>query len=386
MTFRLTENGGAAEATLDAETAMALHQSGLVEVSPAGPGRWSVRPVPMMVGAVRTGRTEVVVEPKTGVARLLFLLGYAANPGFRSEDVEGTADLDPLTGAAEALSQQVTRALRQGVLQGYVTREEALTVIRGRPRLADQWSRRPLLPIPVEVTHDDYSPDITENRILRAALRRAAAIPRLRSETRSRLLHLDSRLGGVTSLVPGALIPSWHETRLNRRYAAALRLAELVLRNQSVETRPGQTPIAAFVANMPAVFEDFVTTALAEALSHRPGYTATQYSTYLDKGRRIPLRPDLLHLTGNHPILVADAKYKTNTHSDDHQQMLAYCTTFALKRGWLIYAYGPASVTHHHIRNSDITITSIALNLTAPPSELLAQLAALAHKMWDESE
>ncbi|MGI5328293.1 hypothetical protein [Actinomadura nitritigenes] len=93
-----------------------------------------------------------------------------------------------------------------------------------------------------------------------------------------------------------------------------------------------------------------------------------------------------MHLIGGCPVLVADAKYKTNAHSDDHQQMLAYCTTFGLKRGWLIYAYGPASITRHHIRNSGVTINSVALNLTSPPSELLAQLARLVQRMWDDSE
>jgi hypothetical protein len=42
MTLRLTENGGAVECVLDAETAAGLHRSGLVVVGPPGPGRWSV--------------------------------------------------------------------------------------------------------------------------------------------------------------------------------------------------------------------------------------------------------------------------------------------------------------------------------------------------------
>ncbi|MFV2178326.1 S-4TM family putative pore-forming effector [Actinomadura sp. LOL_016] len=105
-----------------------------------------------------------------------------------------------------------------------------------------------------------------------------------------------------------AALTPWRETRLNRRYIAALRLAELVLRNQSVETLPGRTPIATFVADMPTVFEDFVTTALIEALRDRPGRTEAQYPTYLDIERRVPIGPDLLHLVGDRPVLVADAK------------------------------------------------------------------------------
>ncbi|MFV2178328.1 hypothetical protein ACFHW2_40930 [Actinomadura sp. LOL_016] len=78
-------------------------------------------------------------------------------------------------------------------------------------------------------------------------------------------------------------------------------------------------------------------------------------------------------------------KYKTDARSDDHQQMLAYCTIFALKRGWLVYASSSTPLAPRHIRNSDIAITPVALNLTASPADLLAQLAALAHRMWNEN-
>ena len=42
--------------------------------------------------------------------------------------------------------------------------------VRGRVRIAQQLRRRTGLPLPVEVTYDDFTPDILENRLLRAAI------------------------------------------------------------------------------------------------------------------------------------------------------------------------------------------------------------------------
>src|SRR5256885_2093733 len=89
---------------LDCDTAMAtaLGDSGLVQVLPTVSGSWRLLPRGR-VGAVRVGGLDVLVTPKVGIARLLFLLGYAADPGFRPEDVQGTADDNLWPAIAETL-------------------------------------------------------------------------------------------------------------------------------------------------------------------------------------------------------------------------------------------------------------------------------------------
>src|SRR5699024_102304 len=124
--------------------------------------------------------------------------------------------------------------------------DDSLAVLRGRIRVADQIARRPGMMLPLEVRYDDYSVDIAENQILRTALRRMTAVPRLRPDLHSRLVHLDARLSGVTVLRHGAPAPPWKPTRVNAGYAPAVRLAEIVLRNQSAEPGPGGVTIAAF--------------------------------------------------------------------------------------------------------------------------------------------
>src|SRR5262249_3879971 len=148
---------------------------------------------------------------------------------------------------AESVARQVDRALKPGVLQGYVSLDEALPVVRGRVRVADQIAQRPGLLLPLEVRYDEYAADIPENQLIRTAVRRLAAAPGLRPDLRSRLTHLDGRLDGVQVLPAGTPLPIWRLTRLNARYAAALRLSEIVLRNQSAEPGPGGVTVAAFV-------------------------------------------------------------------------------------------------------------------------------------------
>jgi 5-methylcytosine-specific restriction endonuclease McrBC regulatory subunit McrC len=78
-------------------------------------------------------------------------------------------------------------------------------------------------------------------------------------------------------------LPAWTESRLNERYVPALRLAEIILRNMSAEAGLGRHVVASFVVNMATVFEDFVTTALREALDSYRGETHAQYEAYMDQ-------------------------------------------------------------------------------------------------------
>src|SRR5581483_2896396 len=113
-----------------------------VQVTPAGPERWLIQPCGK-VGAVRVADLDVAVAPKIGIGRLLFLLGYAANPAFHPGDVQGVDDTDLLPVVAETLCRLAEYALGPGPLQGYAIRDDALNLVRGRPRLTDQFARRP---------------------------------------------------------------------------------------------------------------------------------------------------------------------------------------------------------------------------------------------------
>ncbi|WP_020519496.1 McrC family protein [Catelliglobosispora koreensis] len=372
-----------AQVSLETEAAAALASTGLVELRPIGGGTWQVVPAGR-VGAVSVGGVDIHVVPKIGISRLLFLLGYAHDPGFRPDDTPGQAEPDLWPALAESLARQAERALLQGVRQGYVTVDDSLAVVRGRVRIADQIARRPGMLLPLEVRYDDYSRDIAENQILRTAVRLLAAVPRLAPTLKARLKHLDARLEGVSVLRLRSPLPSWRVTRLNRAYVPAVRLAEIILRHYSAEPGPGNVAVTSFVVNMAKVFEDFLFTAVKEALRSYPGATHSQYQVNLDESGHVPMKPDIVHLISSIPVAVFDAKYKLEDPKSgypnaDVYQMLAYCTALQLNCGWLVYAHGTGS-TARAVRHSDIHIQPYPLDLTRRPDDILSQLDILAMK------
>ncbi|WP_426998422.1 McrC family protein [Pseudarthrobacter sp. N5] len=377
----------------DAASAALVNSSGLAKASPMGMGLYRIEPVGM-VGSVRTPTVQLDVRPKDrlGLSRLLFLLGYAGKQGFREDTVAAVEDRDLWSALAESLAQLAERALNRGVLQGYLTVDESLRTVKGRIRISDQISRRPGMLVPLEVSYDEFTEDIAENRILRAALERMGQVPRVRPEVLSRLRQLKGKLDAVTRVQSGAPLPPWRASRMNVRYHPVLRLAELILRNASAEAGEGKQQAASFVVDMAKVFEDFVGTALREAMAAHPGEMRLQYNVMLNEAvrdsDRITVRPDAVHLLGGRPVVVYDAKYQASSDQDaslsaDHFQMLAYCTALRVPTAWLVYA-GPGEMKLRRILNTDIDVVEFPLDLSRPPSEILASIADLAQQSWGE--
>ncbi|MFE0852001.1 McrC family protein [Streptomyces mutabilis] len=360
---------------------------------PYTPGRWSLR-AGSKVGAVNItvpGAREpftVRVAPKVPIARLFFLLGYSldANGAWRDNEVDVAEHRDLVPALAHALERQTDRALRQGLLQGYRTTEEGSLVVRGRIREAEQIRRRFGAMLPVEVTYDEFTTDIAENRILRTAVERMLWLPGVPRDVRRRLLHQRARLADVTPVVRGQRMPRWQPTRLNTRYHNVLRLAQVMLDGASAEHAPGGLQIDGFLFDMNRLFEDFVSVALREALRDSGRTARLQDSHHLDEASAIRMRPDfVLYGPDGVPCAVADAKYKAESrggYSDaDLYQMLAYCTALGLEEGHLVYAKGNASHAAHRVRHADIVIHQHALDLDQEPAGLLADIAQVARRM-----
>lgn len=174
----LDELSGGTVERLDPASAAYVNGSGLANASPLGMGLYRIEPVGK-VGAVRTPTVQLEVRPKErlGLARLLFLLGYAVDQGFREDSVAAVEEADLWSALAESLAQLSDRALSRGVLQGYLNVDESLRTVKGRIRISDQISRRPGMLVPLEVSYDEFTEDIAENRILRAALERMSQVP-----------------------------------------------------------------------------------------------------------------------------------------------------------------------------------------------------------------
>ena len=370
---------------LPAELAADIKRSGLVDVRLlAAPDEWELASE-SKVGVVVADDWELRVHPKLEIPKLLFLLAYAHSPdGWR--DLAGFGeDRQLLDAVANGFAAQCAKALERGLLRGYVPIEERRTDLRGRVRFGDQIARAGGLPLPIEVSYDDYTEDISENRLLLTAAEVLLRLPRIGARARPQLLAVRAELEAVRILRDRREFVAPRITRLNKRYEPAMILAELILRHASVTATQGEVISASFVFDLNKVFEDFVSTALRQALRTYGGEVRFQHSDRLDTEGPVALqlKPDITWWSHGRCLAVVDAKHKSIANQTmpnaDAYQMLAYCTALRRHRGFLVYAKDSGERERRHvIRNSPYALDVRVLDVECEPDVLLSQVDELA--------
>lgn len=382
--IRLTEGGPSIVVSLPDEVGDALARSEVVTAYRLGGGQWEIG-AGTKVGVAAVADLTLWIHPKVDISRILFLLGYAKNPGWRAETVALAEVADLVPALAHAFAVQAERALELGLLQGYVEIDDSLTVLRGRLREQDQLRQRFGIALPLLVRFDDHTVDIAENQLIRAACERLLRVPGVSPRTRARLRGLRQALSDVTLHVRGTPLPRWSPSRLNDRYQVALWLAELILGGNAVDQAPGDIRLGGFLVDMAKVYEDFLTAALTEAFRPHGGWCRPQDRHHLDVDDRVAMRPDLVWYLDAKPAAVIDAKYKAEKPAGfpdaDLYQMLAYCTALELDDGHLVYARGNASEINHEVRHAGVTIHAHTVDLDTTPAELLGQVSDLAGRI-----
>jgi 5-methylcytosine-specific restriction enzyme subunit McrC len=308
------------------------------------------------VGVAQVGDLTVELRPKIGVAAVLFFVSYAIDPkSWRAEGAQLARDANLAEAIIPLFTRTAQQAIRPGLLHGYRHREDTLTSVRGRIRIAEQLRTRTGLPLPIEVSYDDFTPDILENKLLRTAVDILGRLYLRHQDSHKRLARLHQQLNGIGTLVPdrrGVPEPPW--TRLNGHYRPAVALARLIISTAGLEARAGGEDASVFLIDMNAVFEKFVRVALREALrldAHAFPAAARARPVYLDMEHRVPLEPDLSWWIGGRCIFAGDCKYKKTEGSipnGDVYQMLAYLAALQLTDGLLIYAAGEDPAVHDH--------------------------------------
>ncbi len=342
------------------------------------------------VGIVRLGDLSVEIQPKLPIRRLLFLLSYLVNPkGWRPDETEVDEGADLFEAVIPAFAFQVYRALRRGVLQGYRTEEDALSVVRGRVRFDDQIRRRYGRTPPVEVRYDEFTEDIEANRLIKAATRRLLRLrPRSLASRRS-LAGIEVAFAAVSDVTYRARdLQEIPYNRLNAHYRPAVELARLILRATSLEVGHGAVRGMACLFDMNVVFEDFVVVALREQLrlsTHTFPQGASGHRLCLDNDRRIRLEPDISWWEGERAVFVGDVKYKRTAdalgRNADIYQAMAYAIAADLPGALLIYAAGEREQGVHRIIHLDKVIEVVTMDLNARPEVVLGLVQAIAERI-----
>lgn len=356
-----------------------------ISIGPDVDGKWTLTPG-STIGAVEVGNLAVLIQPKIPIPQLLSLACYAIdNVKFQTSDFDFPEERALPEVLALALGKAARRAFSRGLLHGYLAREEALTTVRGRIRFDEQFRRRPGIFLPIEIRYDEFTDDILANRLVKAAAIRlmwaGLRSPRARNELRWVAGMLDN-----VSLCewPPNSVPEVAFDRLNEHYRAVVTLSRLVLRRGELQSHRGAVRASGFLMDMNAVFQEFVTAALREALGLSENEFKERSIPTLDIGKRVRLRPDLVWQRAGRYVFVGDAKYKevvSDVPNADLYQLLAYTTALDLPGGLLVYAKGEREPATYTIRNSGKRLEVTALDLSGTLEKVLERVRLVAEKV-----
>ncbi|MFM7537248.1 MAG: McrC family protein [Acidimicrobiales bacterium] len=353
----------------------------------ATPGTWRLGAT-SWVGTVVTGDVEVLIRPKVPIDNVFVLLGVGL-------DLIAWGDTrfaygrrpDLLAVVAAFYARAVDAAIGAGLVRSYRAEEERLVSVRGRIDLAAV-IRRPGPMLPVACRFDEYTADNTENRVLKAGVRRLLRVPGVPAAVRRQLSMLRSAFDDVADVAATpAMADSVRFTRLNAHYEPAVRLARLVLAELTLSDEIGATAASTFLVDMNVLFERFLTVRLTAALAGQLEVVGQYGEQHLDRERTSPIRPDLVFRRNGRVVGVADVKYKLandgTARRADQYQLLAYTTALDLSDGTLIYAQstGTAPERAVTVRNAGKTLRSYPIDLTGSPAAIDTAVEALAETL-----
>ena len=357
--------------------------------SPSRDGRVTLHPG-HHVGTVVVDDLTVHLTPKVGVAPVMFLLAYTADPTHWREQLTAFETADRLLDSfVPGFLAHLRRALRRGPLQGYRSVENAEPTVRGRLRFDDQLRHRHGRFPPAELRYDEFTVDTQLNRLLKAAIVRLGRLPLRHRRLPVKLQRAARTLDGVELVrYHPARVPEVTFDRLNEHYRPAVTLARLALANLGTRHLAGAAPASTFLVDMNALFETFIVTALREHLDLSTAafpQNARGHRLHLDRAGRIGLHPDLSWWQQRRCDFVGDVKYKVTTAagvpSPDLYQLLAYTIATGLARGLLVYAAGEAEPRDHYICHADKRLHVRTVNIAAEPDDILAGIATVAKEI-----
>jgi 5-methylcytosine-specific restriction enzyme subunit McrC len=339
-----------------------------VAPDPRRVGAWQIT-AQNHVGVIVTDGLEIRVRPKVSVGRLLVLLSrHLGQVSFTPELVDWGTDDDLTSILAAVFTEQVERLIAGGLLNGYRSVDESLLTIRGRIDMGRHVAARAGLPLPVEVTYDDFTIDIVENALLAGAVQRLLRAGGLEPTIRYRLRRINMLLNDIHPVFSAHTANEIAWGRLNDRYRVPIGLAALVLSSTTIEDTAGSAAQASsFVVDMNRIFEAEVLAGLRQASRGSSLTVVGQHSASLDHGRNLSIRPDIAVLRDGELVAIADTKYKQpdlkGIGASDVYQVLAYAHRFRLQNVHLIYPVRPPL---ERLLVGDVTVHLHQVDLETP--------------------
>lgn len=263
---------------------------------------------------------------------------------------------------------QVSHMVKRGMRRDYIEVTENLNYYRGRMNVAGQIRHNLVHRERFYMTHDEYSPDRAENRLVLSALQKVMKISRdIENQKLIRELYYNFADVAPSTNYRADLI-SWSNQRNMQHYGSLKLWCRMLLSDQGPISVSGDINAVSLLFPMEKVFEHYVGS-LLKSHSRINGYAlktqaASEYlieNHILKTGKAkqmFRLKPDFI-LNKNGQNCVIDAKWKTldsTNHSEkygisqaDMYQLYAYGQKYLNGTGEIFLIYPKSDKFRQHL-------------------------------------
>ena len=295
---------------------------------------------------------------------------------------------------AKVFSKKLLNELQKGLYREYVSKEEALSMIKGKILISKSIKENTINKNKMNCKYDEFTEDNLFNAILKRAIN-VILFSIKNDDVKKELNIINNLFNDVSDIyVPNNIILNYKLNRMNNRFLECFTLAKLILLNSSMDKSLGKENGFSILFEMNYLYEEYVGVLLKEVFNDTNiniNINTQEKSRYLlwntlKERNEIALKPDIVIYKDNKPKIIIDTKWKSATidgkevyTQGDIYQMYAYITTYEeCQQCILLYPKTNENIKHSEwilnddIRNKKILIYEINLeNYEKTKNELL---------------
>ena len=243
---------------------------------------------------------------------------------------------------AKVFSKKLLNELQKGLYREYVSKEEALSTIKGKTLISKSIKENTINKNKMNCKYDEF----TEDNLFNAILKRAISVILFsikNDDVKKELNIINNVLNDISDIyIPNNIILNYKLNRMNNRFLECFTLAKLILLNSSMEKSLGKENGFSILFEMNYLYEEYIGVLLKEVFNDTNISINTQEkSRYLlwntlKERNEIALKPDIVIYKDNKPKVIIDTKWKSSSINNieiysqsDIYQMYAYITTYA---------------------------------------------------------
>lgn len=242
---------------------------------------------------------------------------------------------------AKVFSKKLLNELQKGLYREYVSKEEALSIIKGKILISKSIKENTINKNKMNCKYDEFTEDNLFNAILKRAIN-VILFSTKNDAVKKELNIINNIFNDVLDIyIPNNIILNYKLNRMNNRFLECFTLAKLILLNSSMDKSLGKENGFSILFEMNYLYEEYIGVLLKEVFNDTNISINTQEkSRYLlwntlKERNEIALKPDIVIYKDNKPKIIIDTKWKSSSinnraiySQNDIYQMYAYITTY----------------------------------------------------------